>query len=57
MDGERRRRQVLRRQARELVYKVFIYFKPEPDAGMAFRDVARARECTAEACDIRIERV
>jgi hypothetical protein len=32
MESERRRRQILHRQARDLVYKVFSYFKREADA-------------------------
>jgi hypothetical protein len=46
MDGERRRRHVLHRQARELVYKVFSYFKRETDAGMPVHDVAKAQDVT-----------
>jgi hypothetical protein len=52
MEGERRRRQVLHRQAREMVYKVFRYFRREADAGMSVHDVANAQERTAESCDI-----
>jgi hypothetical protein len=44
MIRERHRRQVLHRQARELVYKVFIYFKREADAGMPVHDVAKAQD-------------
>jgi hypothetical protein len=32
--------------------KSFSYFKCEADAGMPVHDVAKAQECTAEACDI-----
>jgi hypothetical protein len=49
--GERRRRQVLYRQAKVLVYKVFNYFKHEIDAGMPVHDVAKEQERTAEACN------
>jgi hypothetical protein len=42
MEGERRRRQVLQRQARELVYNVFGYFKRKVDAGMPILDAAKA---------------
>jgi predicted NodU family carbamoyl transferase len=42
MEGERRRRQVLRRQARGLMYKVFSYFKRDSDVGMLVHDVAKA---------------
>jgi hypothetical protein len=52
MEDERRRRQVLHRQARELEYKVFSYFKREAYAGMTVNDIAKAQERTAEACDI-----
>jgi hypothetical protein len=55
MKGERRRRQVLHRQARELVYKVFSYFKHEADAGMPVHEVAKAQERTAEVCDVALE--
>jgi hypothetical protein len=51
MEDERRRCQVVRRQARELVYKVYSYFKRESDAGMPVHDVAKAQERTAEACE------
>jgi hypothetical protein len=51
MEDERRRRQVLHRQATELVYKIFSYFKRETDAGMPVHDVAKAQERTAEVCD------
>jgi ABC-type proline/glycine betaine transport system ATPase subunit len=57
MEGERRRRQILHRQARELVYKVFSYFKREENAGMQGHGVAKAQERTAEACDISIKSV
>jgi hypothetical protein len=57
MEGERRRRQVLHRQARVLVYKVFSYFKREADAGMPVHDVAKAQERTAEAYDVSIRSV
>jgi hypothetical protein len=36
------------------VYKVFSY---EADASMPVHDVAKAQQCTAEVCDIRIESV
>jgi hypothetical protein len=57
MEGERRRRQVLQRQARELVYKVFSYLKREADADMPVHDVAKAQGRTVEACDFSIESV
>jgi hypothetical protein len=39
--------QVLHRQARRLVYKVFTYFKREADAGMPVLDVGKAQDgCT-----------
>jgi hypothetical protein len=52
MEGERRRHQVLYRQARELVYKVFGYLKSEAHAGMPVHDVAKAQERNAEVCDV-----
>jgi hypothetical protein len=46
------------RQTRELVYKVFSYFKRQADdAGMSVHDVVKAQERTAEACDISIKSV
>jgi hypothetical protein len=54
MEGERRRRQVLHRQTREMVYKVFSYFKSEADAGTPVHDVAKAEERTADAYDTSI---
>jgi hypothetical protein len=54
MEGERRERQVLHRQARELVYNVFSYFKREADAGMPVHDVAKAQKRTAEVQNISI---
>jgi hypothetical protein len=54
MEGERRRRQVLRRQARELVYKVFSYFNREADAGMPVHFVAKSQERTGHECNIII---
>jgi hypothetical protein len=50
MEGERRRCQVLHRQARELVYKVFTCFKSEADAGMPFLDVAKAQDVCVCVC-------
>jgi hypothetical protein len=44
MESERRRHQVLHRQARGLVYKVFSYFKREADASMPNLDVAKAQD-------------
>jgi hypothetical protein len=44
MESERRRCQVLHRQVRDLVYKVFSYFKREADAGMPVHDVAKAQD-------------
>jgi hypothetical protein len=55
MESERRRRQIIHRQAREPVYKVFIYFKREADVGMPVHDVARAQELTDEACEKALE--
>jgi hypothetical protein len=47
MEDELRRSQVLHRQTRRLVYKVFSYFNYEADAGMPIDDVAKAQEvCT-----------
>jgi hypothetical protein len=43
VEGEHRRRQVLHRQARELVYKVSSYFKRDADAGVPVHDVAKAQ--------------
>jgi hypothetical protein len=43
MEGERCRCQVLHKQARELVYKVFSYFKREAEAGMQVHDVAKRK--------------
>jgi hypothetical protein len=43
MEGERRRRQVLHKQARELVYKVFSYFKREAESGMPVHDIAHRK--------------
>jgi hypothetical protein len=54
MGGERRRRQVLHRQVRKLVYKVFSYFKREADTGMPVHDVAKPQDRTDVACDIII---
>jgi hypothetical protein len=55
MEGERRRRQVLHRQARGLAFEVFSHFKREADAGMPVYDVAKTQGHTTEACDISIE--
>jgi hypothetical protein len=44
MARERRSRQVLHRQAIELVYKVFSYFKREADTDMPVHDVAKAQK-------------
>jgi hypothetical protein len=57
MEGERRRCQVLQRQARELVYKVFSYFKREADSGLSIHDAAKQQERGAERCDVSIGRV
>jgi hypothetical protein len=48
MEGECHRQHVLRRQAKEVVYEVFSYFKCEADAGMPAHDVAKAQECTTQ---------
>jgi hypothetical protein len=37
--------------------KVFGYLKHEADAGMPVHNVAKAQECTAEACNISIGNV
>jgi hypothetical protein len=47
-------RKVLHRQTRELVYKVFSYFKCEADVGMAGHYVSKVRERTVEACDVSL---
>jgi hypothetical protein len=52
MEGERRRHQVLHRQATESVYKEFTYFMREAEVGMPVHDVAKAQESSAKACDI-----
>jgi hypothetical protein len=44
MEGESHRCQVLHRQVRELVYKVFSYFKCEADTSMPVHDVAKAQD-------------
>jgi hypothetical protein len=53
-EGESCERHVLHRQTRELVYKLFSYFKCEADTGMPIHDVARVQEHNAEACVIDI---
>jgi hypothetical protein len=53
MEREGRRRKILHRQARQLVYKVFSYFKREADAGVPVHDVAKAQEPKTEVCDKR----
>jgi hypothetical protein len=57
MEGEQCRCQVLHRQDRELVHKVFIYFKHKAEAGMTIHDITKAQECTAKVCDIGITNV
>jgi hypothetical protein len=42
MEGEHNR------QARQLVYKVFTYFKCIADAGIPNHSISKAQECTAE---------
>jgi hypothetical protein len=54
MEGERRRRKILLRQAGEAVYKVFSNCKREADTGVPVGDIVKAQERTAEACDTSI---
>jgi hypothetical protein len=51
---ERRGRKVLQKKARELVNKVFSYFKREADAGMSIHEATKAQERNAEPCDTSI---
>jgi hypothetical protein len=36
------------------MYKVFSYFKRAADTSMPIQDIAKAQECTVEACDASI---
>lgn len=62
MEGDSIKRQVLHRQAREIVFKVYNYFKninEQNSAGHhgAGRNVANAQETTAEACGVSLRTV
>ena len=57
MEGESSKRQVLHRQAREMIFRVFNFFKREAEAGMPLCDVARAQERTSGACGVGVRSV
>jgi hypothetical protein len=50
MEGERRRHQVLHRQPRGLVYKVFRYFRREEEASVPIHNVAEAQYVCVCVC-------
>lgn len=58
MEGENRnRRMVLQTQAKEIIFRVYRYFRKEADAGRPLTDVARVQERTASACGVSIKTV
>ena len=59
MDAEKGQRQVLHRQTRELIFKVYLYFlsihQQKPSGGKSERcDVASLQEKTAAACGVSL---
>ena len=57
MASDHGKRQVLHRQAREMIYKVHCYFQREAEKHVDFPHVARVQERTAEACGVGIRTV
>ena len=57
METVRGKRQVLHKQAREMVYKVYSYFLREAEELADLPHVAKVQERTASACDVGIRTV
>lgn len=62
MGDKEKSRQVLHKQARHIVFRVYQFFKRESEQGTdiargAFPSVAKCQERTAQACDVGLRTV